>query len=291
MIDIIVPTFNRPNDIEKFIFEIQKQEYKDFHVFIIDDCGEERIEHLIPQNNKFFTYIRLPENKGQAFARNIALEKGSGDIIVSLDDDAWFENLNALSLLEKYFKDYPNLGCLMFDVRTPQDDYLSVLHDIKNDAVVIGSHITCGCAYKREALVVIGGFGGYLHSGAEETDVTLKLLSQNYEIRFAKQILVFHNYLPSIRSKEWYRKLRFNTTRNDLMIVMMRYPFRYILPYLFGKYFSHVVYSFKSNRDWFVAGVYTLFALPAAITKFNVILSNRSAISTEDFKKWIKIRW
>jgi len=291
MIDIIVPTYNRPKDIEKFVHEIQKQTYEDFHVIIVDDCSVETIENLIPPNHTKFTYVKLQENKGQAYARNVALEIGKGGIIVSLDDDAWFENADALSLIKEYFDLYQKLGCLMFDVRTPQDAFLSEIHSINEDAKKIGSHITCGCAYTRDALNSIGGFGGYLHSGAEETDVTLRLIAKGFELRFAKQIKVFHNYLPGIRSKKWYRKLRFNTTRNDLMIVMMRYPTIYIIPYLFGKYFSHVFYSYKNNRDSFIVGFYTLIALPAAILKMPIIFRNRLALNVTEFKNWIKIRW
>ena len=291
MIDIIVPTYNRPNDIEKFVLEIQKQNFKDYHVFIIDDCGPEQIEHLIPKNDSRFSYFRLPENKGQAFARNIAIEKGVGEIIVSMDDDAWFENENAFSHLNDYFKKYSNLGCLMFDVRTPQEDYLSKIHAISTDGQIIGSHITCGCAYSRKALMEIEGFGGYLHSGAEETDVTLKLIEKGYDLRFALLIPVFHNYIPGIRSKRWYRMLRFNTTRNDLLIVVMRYPLVYVLPYFFGKYFSHVLFSVKFNRDRIAAAFYTLLSLPAAIIKLPQAIMHRKALSVHDFNRWIKIRW
>ena len=160
MIDIIVPTYNRPQDIEKFVFEIQKQSFKDFHVYIVDDCGQTPIEHLIPKDSGHFTYMRLPENKGQAYARNIAIERGNGDIIVSLDDDAWFEHEDVLSLIPAYFQNYPQLGCLMFDVRTPQDDYISKGHNI-SDGQLIGSHITCGCTYSRrrsKALTVLAAF-------------------------------------------------------------------------------------------------------------------------------------
>jgi len=290
MIDIIVPTYNRPADIEKFVAEIQKQAFNDLHVYIVDDHGKEPIEHLIPKDNDRFTFIRLPENKGQAYARNVAIAKGRGNIIVSLDDDAWFEDEHALSALPDYFKTYPKLGCLMFDVRSPQEDRISKTSNI-DDGQLIGSHITCGCAYTREALQSIDGFGGYLHSGAEETDVSLKLISAGYEIRFAKSIPVFHNYTPGIRPPKWYRMLRFNTTRNDMLIVVMRFPTGKVLPYFFGKYFSHALFSFRNKRDPFIAGLYTLMALPAALLMLPKALKQRKAITNEQFSAWLKIRW
>jgi glycosyltransferase involved in cell wall biosynthesis len=291
MIDIIIPTYNRPKDIAKFVLEIQKQRYSDYHVYIIDDFGVEDIKDLIPDDKTHFTYLRLPENKGQAYARNVAIAMGKGNIVVSLDDDAWFENEDALELVSDYFKNSPSLGCLMFNVRSPQEDYLSKVHNIQVDGQLIGSHITCGCAYTRVALKEINGFEGFLHSGAEETDVSLKLTAKGYDIRFAVRIKVFHNYLPAIRSKKWYRILRFNTTRNDLLIVVMRYPAKYVLKYFFGKYFSHVLYSFKNTRDRWVVGLYTILALPAALIKLPQALSRRNPLTRSSFLKWVKIRW
>lgn len=49
MIDIIVPTYNRPNEIKKFVKEISKQNLLNFKVYIIDDYGEEDVEVSIPK--------------------------------------------------------------------------------------------------------------------------------------------------------------------------------------------------------------------------------------------------
>lgn len=290
MIDIIIPTYNRPKDIEKFVAEIQKQAYTDYHVYIIDDCGEHPIEHLIPLNGRF-TYIKLPTNKGQAYARNVGIEQGKGDIIVSLDDDAWFENEDSLFIVQEYFNQYPTLGCLMFDVRSPNEAYLSQLQNIQADGQIIGSHITCGCAYSRKAIEHVGGFNKFIHSVGEETDITLKMVHSGYELRFAKRIHVYHNYMPGERSAAWYRRLRFNATRNDMLIVAMHYPLIWVLPYFFGKYLSHVLFSFRSNRAPLSVGLYSLLALPVALLKLPLALSERKPLTNKQFSEWLKIRW
>jgi glycosyltransferase involved in cell wall biosynthesis len=289
MIDIVVPTYNRPDDIGRFVAELRRQSAGDYHVYIVDDHGDDPIEQLIPEG-EHFSYIRLEHNKGQAYARNVAIAKGKGNIIVSLDDDAWFEKENGLAAIAGYFEQYPKLGCLMFDVRNPQEGYLSALHRLE-DGQVIGSHITCGCAYSRTALEKIGGFAGHLHSGAEEADVTMQLIREGYEIRIAKKIPVFHNYNPGQRSKRWYRMLRYNTTRNDMLIATMRYPAGMVLPYMLGKYLSHIRFSLVNKRDPLMAGLYTIAALPAALWMLPAALKQRKAMSRQQFSEWLKTRW
>ena len=93
-IDIIVPTYNRPNNLNKFIDEIQKQSYLNFKVWIIDDIDLPPIKELIPENKKFIYIRQLEKNKGPAYKRNIGILSGKGEILISMDDDAWFDDDN-----------------------------------------------------------------------------------------------------------------------------------------------------------------------------------------------------
>ena len=223
-VDIIVPTYNRSDDIKKFVDEILKQTYPHFCVYIIDDHGECDLSWLTEFHDKI-SYKRLSKNQGQATARNVAIKEGIGDIIISLDDDAWFyEDDNAIEKVVNYFEQPNNTGCLMFDILEPGKEWLGDIRGLKNNEE-IGSHITCGCAYQRKALDKIEGFNEFFHSGAEESDISLKLIYFGYNLVFSRKIRVFHNYNGSERSRKWYNKVRYNTTRNDLLIVLMYFPF------------------------------------------------------------------
>lgn len=101
-IDIIVPTYNRLHDIQTFINKIESQDYDNYKVYIIDDCSDYDIQSIVPNNDKFI-FVRLDENKGQAYARNYAVSISSGDILVFMDDDAYFLSNSALSNLVMYF--------------------------------------------------------------------------------------------------------------------------------------------------------------------------------------------
>lgn len=288
-IDIIVPTYNRPKDLEKFVGEIEKQKYPHLKVFIVDDHGDIDIEHLIPKN-EIFEFIRLGKNIGQAGARNVAIERSEGDIIVSLDDDAWFLNdPNALERTVDYFTRFPKMGCLMYNIIEPEKAYLSTLKGLK-DGDEIGFHITCGCAYKRKAIEEINGFSNFFHSGAEESDISFKLIKKGYSLNFAESIKVFHNFNPLVRNDSWYIKYRKNTTRNDLLIVVMYYPLLFVIPYFFGKWISHIIFSlFKKRSRWKVT-FYTIYAGLEAFGKIPISIANRNPLSLNEFRAWLKIR-
>lgn len=288
-IDIIVPTYNRKNDLQRFISEINKQTYQNFYVYIIDDCSVEPLYDIIPEDKKF-NYIRLNENKGQAEARNIGISAGKGQIVISMDDDAWFYNdTQALQKIQSYFANNLDLGCLMFDILEPQKKWLSDDRQL-GDLQLLGSHITCGCAYSRIALEKINGFSGFFHSGAEETDLSLRLIKANFSIRFGKYIKVFHNYLPGTRSSSWYYQLRKNTTRNDLFIVILHFPGPYTFFYFLAKSISHLWYSL-THRNSILAFYASLIGISQAIIKLPRLLVKRTPLSKKQFLKWLKIRW
>lgn len=290
MFDVIVPTYNRPEDIRKFVQQMSLLDSDRYRVIVIDDCGERSPEEYIPADDPRYSFRRLPENKGQAYARNTAISMGNGPIVVSLDDDAWFELPDAFQQIEQYFKDFPDAGCIMFNIKTPDRKYLKEEKKLV-DGQSIGGHITCGCAYKREVLEKVGEFGGFLHSGAEEVDLTLKIIREGYTIRFAEKIPVFHNYIPGARSDSWYFKVRYNTCRNDLLIVWMRYPAIYIIPFFLGKFWGHLSYVLRNKRKPFKTGAWVIGAFFSAIGKIPLALNNRKALSKEQFKKWYPIRW
>jgi len=287
-IDIIVPTYNRPQDVKTFVEEIQKQEYPNYKVFFIDDCSDEKIEHLIPKSNKF-EYIRLNKNKGQAYARNIGIKEGTGEILIFMDDDAWFKSTKALNLINDYLIEKPELGCLAFDIEEPNRELLSKRFSIQNNQE-IGEFIACGVAFTKKAMKDIGGFPDFFHSYGEETYIVLKLIQKKYKIHFSKQIELFHNYNPGIRTKEWFKRMKFNSTRNDLYLVLLFFPFIYILPYLLGKLFSHIKYSILHENQKRLSILLNIKAFTYVIFHLNKTLKHRKPLTIKEFQYWLKIR-
>jgi len=287
-IDIIVPTYNRPDDVTKFIDEIQKQDYPNFKVFFIDDCGDVKIEQLIPKT-KMFEYVRLPENKGQAYARNIGIEKGVGELLIFMDDDAWFKSTKALYLINDYFIEKPEIGCLAFDIEEPNRELLSKRFSI-NDNQEIGEFIACGVAFTKDAIKDIGMFPMFFHSYGEETYIVLKLIKKKYKIYFSKKIQLFHNYNPEKRSKGWFKRMKFNTTRNDFYLIVLFFPFIFIIPYLFGKLFFHIRYSILKEKLLLLSLFLNVKAFFYVIFHLAQVLKHRDSLTYKEFRHWLKIR-
>lgn len=285
-----MPTYNRPGDLRKFITEISKQTYPWLNVYIVDDASSVELESIIPVSS-CISYIKLDTNRGQTYARNFALRNYcKGDIVILLDDDAWFTDHEAIEKVVNYFTDNLQLGAVMFDLEEPGKKLLSSQRGLR-DREKIGSFIACACAFSRRALIEVKGFTDFLHSYGEETDLTLKLFSNKYDIIFSSQVLVYHNYLPGKRDMEWYLRFRKNSTRNDLLIILMRFPWFLVPPFFIGKFLSNLIYTIRSGRNLLSSTTATFKGLLSALALSKKAIMKRESISYSTFKIWYKLRW
>ena len=284
LISVIVPTWNRNELLFEFCTKLLNQEFQDFRLYILDDCSTQKQEKFLPESPKIF-YYRSPKNIGQAALRNYGISISKGEIIVCMDDDAHFTHNDAIGRISNYFE--ATVGCVFFNIEEPEG---GILNPTIIDKAEIGNHMTCGCAYKREALLKIGGFNDLFHSYGEETDISLKLIKLGYTLSFAKGIRVFHDYRPSLRSNDWYKRLVKNSTRNDLANVIIHFPLIFVFPYLFLKFFSHLKFSILFRKNKIQSINMNVFGLLEFFQMINKYLKFRKPISLTLFIYWLKVR-
>lgn len=282
LFDIIVPTYNRYEELPLFFKKNEELAGSPIaHFWIVDDCSTSYQPAVVPAWTNI-TFIRLEKNGGQTFARNVAIDSGSAPYVISLDDDAWLENgPQDLDLLDKAFNQYPDTGCFMFNIATPETDY-----SVTETGKELPLHVTCGCAYRRETLKRLGGFSAFLHSGAEETDISLRILMEGWKIRFVKEVRVFHNFVPYGRGLSWLYSVRYNTTRNDLLIVFMHYPLVYVPFFIAGKYISHILFAIKYKVSAAKTLYYTMIALLGFLKHLPEACRRRRALTIRQFHYW-----
>ena len=86
-VSIIVPVYNSKNYIKKCIESILNQTYDDFELLIVDDGSNDNTESIIKKyNDERIKYFKT-ENNGAGNARNLGIDKSSGEFIVFVDSD------------------------------------------------------------------------------------------------------------------------------------------------------------------------------------------------------------
>ncbi len=109
-ISVITPFFNSENFLEQCISSVVKQSFCDFEMILINDGST---DDSLKTAQKFLKDDRIKifskENEGQGVARNYALKKAQGKIIVYLDSDDWLEENALFKIYDKFKKDNPDI--------------------------------------------------------------------------------------------------------------------------------------------------------------------------------------
>lgn len=85
---IIIPVYNRPDEIRELLESLTKQTYTNFEVLIIEDGSEKTSKHIIEEfSDRLDIRYYYKENSGQGFSRNYGFERANGDYFVVFDSD------------------------------------------------------------------------------------------------------------------------------------------------------------------------------------------------------------
>jgi len=93
-VSVIIPTYNRPELLQRAVYSVLNQTFKDFELIIIDDHSDIAPNLVLPQGENRVVPVRLPHNtKIQGIPKNVGIMLARGDYIAYLDDDnVYFPN-------------------------------------------------------------------------------------------------------------------------------------------------------------------------------------------------------
>lgn len=103
---IIIPVYNRPDEIKELLESLTIQSFKNFEVLIIEDgskpelCCEDIAKSFEKQLDIFYYF---KENSGQGFSRNFGYERANGDYFIVFDSDCIIPP-NYLETVDNYLK-------------------------------------------------------------------------------------------------------------------------------------------------------------------------------------------
>jgi glycosyltransferase involved in cell wall biosynthesis len=107
MLSLLIPVYNRPDELAELLDCLTRQTMRDFEVVVVEDGSKIRAEDVVSRYRDRLD-IRYVEqaNTGQGFARNTAMRHARGRYFIILDSDALVEP----DFLEIIAREVPRLG-------------------------------------------------------------------------------------------------------------------------------------------------------------------------------------
>ena len=164
---VIIPVYNVKEYLSDCIDSVLAQSISDYEVILVNDGSTDGSGELCDQYAEKYPQIHTvhQQNQGVSVARNTGLEKATGEYVLFLDSDDWWEP-NLLELLNPVTEKAPDL--VEFGYKTINADgqmvctYPNLLaegargsehlqHLFQNNTMPIGS--SCASAYRRQFML------------------------------------------------------------------------------------------------------------------------------------------
>jgi glycosyltransferase involved in cell wall biosynthesis len=103
---IVIPLYNRPQEINELLHTLTAQTYTQFEVLVIEDGSLNDAKTIVESYaNKLDISYYVKENEGQGFARNYGFAKAKGDYFIVFDSDCLIPD-NYLDKVKNYLYEH-----------------------------------------------------------------------------------------------------------------------------------------------------------------------------------------
>lgn len=101
---VVIPVYNRPQEVDELLHSLTQQTYKHFETLIIEDGSEDRCDDIVEQyQDQLDIRYYYKENSGQGFSRNYGFERAKGDYFIVFDSDCLIPS-HYFETVENYLK-------------------------------------------------------------------------------------------------------------------------------------------------------------------------------------------
>lgn len=88
LFSIVIPLYNRPQEINELLDSLTRQQYPSFEVIVIEDGSFKPAQDIVMRyRDRLDIHYYRKENEGQGFARNFGFARAKGDYFIVFDSD------------------------------------------------------------------------------------------------------------------------------------------------------------------------------------------------------------
>lgn len=204
LVSIIIPCFNEENVIEQCIRSVNKIDYPNLEILVVDDGSLDntfiKALELSREQESRVRAIHKP-NGGKWDALNHGVEEALGEYIVCIDADSVL-NPDIIMKMLPYFELDPLLVAVAGNIRVGNKQGLLTQFQKLEYVIGLNFHKTAQSAlnavaivpgpigmFKRKILLEVGGYeqGTF----AEDCDLTVKLLMHGYHVKYCPDAIAY----------------------------------------------------------------------------------------------------
>ena len=226
---IIIPVYNRPDEVDELLESLSKQTFNNFEVILIEDGSSVKCD-LIAQKYNHSLNVRyfFKENSGRSETRNYGMEKAIGEYFVFFDSDCvippfYFEKIKK-TLTDNYTDSYggpdkadESFSNLQKAISFSMTSIFTTggIRGAKGEKMEKFVPRTFNMGFSKEVYKNVGGFKDMF---GEDIDLSLRIRNKGYTSQLIPDAFVYHKRRVDLNS--FYRQVHvFGMARISLYLL------------------------------------------------------------------------
>ena len=230
---IIIPVFNRPDEVEELLESLVIQTEKNFEIIIVEDGSSEKCDTIIKKySDKLKITYEYKKNEKPAIARNYGAKHANGDYFVFFDSDCiippeYFKTVNHV-LKNNYTDAYggpdaasPNFNNLQKAINYAMTSFFTTGGIRGGDEKLEKFYPrSFNMGISKKAFKTIGGFPETKMHPGEDMVFSIEIIKHGFTTQRIKNAFVYHKRRNTLKTffKQVYN---FGKTRS---IITEKYP-------------------------------------------------------------------
>lgn len=193
-ISVIIPCFNSRATIVNCIKSVLATGYRPLEIIVVDDCSTDEtpllVQQLVSTYSDTISMLRLAENAGPAYARNVGAAHATGQYLFFVDSDTELQS-DALAIFVKSIEaNKADAVSGIYHVEPLNPSFVTIYKALLNNYFLVTSGVyeialVNGAVggIRKEAFDSVGGFNGSLRWGMDyECEDLGRRLQQNNKL-------------------------------------------------------------------------------------------------------------
>lgn len=252
LVSVVILTCKRRDDLIRTLDSVRRQEYPNREIILVDNGSKDGTREFAREYAPEVRVIELPQNSGACGGRNAGIREARGEIVITLDDDIYFDSPFEMRKAVRAFENHPEIHVLAFqlcdsatgELRLREWCHPRSWRQFSQSEFETNFFVEGASAYRREVLESVGLYYEPLFIGCEGHDLALRILDHEYRILYCPRIRVRHLMSRKTRTRE---RPYYFYTRNYMWIAYKDYPLFQGLEFLIVKLLMMMYFALRSG--------------------------------------------
>lgn len=277
---ICITTHNRRVELERTITRIGALSPQPDELLVVaDGCTDGTADWLRTTHPRTHIYEHTP-GRGSVPSRNVMGRATGCDVFLSLDDDSYPVEDDAIARIRKLFENNPRLAVAEFPQRTDEQPESLTQADF-GPARYIGSYANSGAAVRKAAFTALGGYVDEFVHAYEEPDFALRCCAAGWQVRHEPALHIRHHFTALLRNE---CRTHQRHSRNEAWSALLRCPLPWLPAVLAFRAARQLRYAHR--RGWALREPQWW---AACLRGIGPILKKRTPLRWRHYRAWMRL--